>query len=157
VRFAPYINSYARRFRRLAVPRSAAVVAVLVWLANGCSDGPSEPATNPTPVLLGATPALVVVGSDGATVTLQGEGFVPGSRVRWNEGDRVTTYMSSTALTVRLTAQDLASVRTGELVVFNPPPGGGLSGILSLTVGYPTPTITAVSPTSAEGGGRRST
>jgi hypothetical protein len=157
VQFAPRATSDAPRRRRLIGARSAFAAAVVAWLASGCKDGPSQPTTNPTPVLLGAEPAMVITGSDGATVTLNGQDFLPTSRVRWNEGDRVTTYVSGTSLTVRLTAQDLANVGSGELVVFNPPPGGGLSGILPLTIGYPTPTISAVSPASAEFGAAETT
>src|SRR5688572_25254106 len=132
VQFDPYAQALIPRRGGPVSLRSAVVTAVMV-LASGCSDSPSEPTTNPTPVLLGASPAMVIVGSDGATITLEGESFVPGSRVRWNAGDRITAYRSSTSLTVRLTVHDLAEVGTGELVVFNPAPGGGLSGVLPLT------------------------
>ena len=108
-----------------------------------------EPVTNPLPVLLSANPTQLVAGSTSATLTLTGSGFVPGSQVRWNDADRVTHYQSAQALTVDLSTTDLATVSIGKLVVVNGAPGGGTSGVIDVSVGYPKPTITAITPTTS--------
>jgi hypothetical protein len=136
---------------RIVFPGAAA--ALLVGACAGettPTPTPPEPQNNPTPVLLGGTPELVVGGGTSATVILRGEGFVRSSRVRWNEGDRVTRYDGPTQLAVELTASDLNVLGAGRVVVYNPPPGGGTSGTLPVTIGWPRPALTEVTPTVAE-------
>jgi hypothetical protein len=115
-----------------------------------CGGGTSEPApSNPLPVLASVEPALIVARTGARTLTLGGSGFVPGSRARWNDADRVTHYQNDQLLTVDLPASDLDTVSVSKLTVVNGAPGGGTSGTISVAVGYPVPQITSISPTTA--------
>ena len=60
--------------------------------------------------------------------------------------------MSSTQLTISLSAADQATAGTYAVVVTNPAPGGGASSPVNFTVDNPVPTITSLSPTSATAG-----
>ena len=75
-----------------------------------------------------------VAGSPGATLTVDGTGFVRRSVVRWNGGDRPTTFVSRTRLTAQLTAADVAAPGTAQVTVFTTPAGGGLSIARTATV-----------------------
>ncbi len=75
-----------------------------------------------------------VAGSPGATLTVDGTGFVRRSVVRWNGGDRPTTFVSRTRLTAQLTAADVAAPGTAQVTVFTTPAGGGLSVARTATV-----------------------
>jgi hypothetical protein len=68
------------------------------------------------------------------TLTVNGTGFVNGSAVRWNAGDRVTTFVSSTQLTAAIPATDIAVAGTAQVTVFNPVPGGGTSNSRDFTI-----------------------
>jgi len=106
------------------------------------------PGDNPTPYLTSATPNLIYAGSPATVITLDGAAFLPSSQGRWEGSNRVTTYINSNQITVELTAADVAlGAKTRPLVVENPPPGGGTAAI-SITIGYPKPHITQVSPAS---------
>ncbi len=80
-----------------------------------------------------------VAGGPGATLTVDGTGFVLRSVVRWNGADRPTTYVSPTRLTAQLTAADVASAGTAPVTVFTSPAGGGLSLPRTATVDPPPP------------------
>jgi len=69
----------------------------------------------------------LVAGSPGATLAVDGTGFVRRSVVRWNGADRPTTFVSGSRLTAQLTTADLAAPGTAEVRVFTSPTGGGLS------------------------------
>ncbi|MFN7945640.1 MAG: hypothetical protein U0Z53_09820 [Blastocatellia bacterium] len=90
--------------------------------------------TNPVPALTSLNPDAARVGTNGLTLTLNGSGFVAGSLVRWNSADRLTIFISSTQLLAAITPADLATVATASITVFNPAPGGGVSGALPFTV-----------------------
>ena len=139
--------------RQLLVSRvlleTVATIAPLVALAGACggSNTTSAPG-NPLPVLLGLTPSVVNAGTATATVRASGTAFLRASRLLWDGAKRPTRYVSPTELELDLSASDLATMDTVAIVVVNPAPGGGPSGSLPLIVGYPTPTITSVSPAS---------
>jgi trimeric autotransporter adhesin len=83
--------------------------------------------TNPIPVISALSPSSATAGSAAKVVTLTGSGFVPGSVVKLNGVTRVSTYVSSTQMTVSLSAADLASTVAYQFTVVNPGPGGGSS------------------------------
>ena len=111
--------------------------------------------TNPVPTVSSISPTSATAGGSAFTLTVNGTNFVSGSKVRWNNVDRVTTYISSTQLTASITAADIASVGTATVTVFTPAPGGGTSGSVTFTINStnPVPTVSSISPTSATAGG----
>jgi hypothetical protein len=103
---------------------------------------------NPVPTVASISPTTAYVGTTQPLVlTVNGTGFIPapalpgavGSRIKI--GTRVTTdttFVSSTRLTVPLTAADVATASTVAITVVNPPLGGGVSNSASLTVAADT-------------------
>jgi len=67
-------------------------------------------------------PTAVLAGTAGATLTVNGTGFLDGAQVQWNGSARTTTFVSSTRLTAALTAADLAPVAVNQVTVVNPGP-----------------------------------
>jgi uncharacterized protein (TIGR03437 family) len=90
--------------------------------------------SNPIPTASVISPSSVAAGSTGLTLTVQGSGFVSGATVRWNGNDRATTYVSAAQLTAAIPASDLANPGSATVTIFNPAPGGGLSGGLMFTI-----------------------
>ncbi len=87
-----------------------------------------------------------LVDSTDNLLTVVGDGFVPGSVVRWNGTDLPTTSNGSiNGLIAQVPASDIAVAGTAAVTVFNPPPGGGTSNSLSFTI-----TPGAVEPQSIE-------
>jgi hypothetical protein len=85
------------------------------------------------------------------TVTLNGSNFVSTSTVTYNGVVHPATYVSSSALTITLSATDQATAGSYAVVVTNPTPGGGNS-TLSFLVNNPAPTLSSFSPSSAVAG-----
>jgi hypothetical protein len=100
--------------------------------------GTSNPATltvnNPAPKITSISPTSATRGGSAFILTVNGSGYVPGSVVRWNGADRVTTYVSATRLTVAIPALDLVAAGTAQVTVFNSGPGGGTSGSKTFTI-----------------------
>ncbi len=105
--------------------------------------------SNPNPVLIGLTPATRTLGGAGFSLSVIGQNFVSGSTVRWNGGTRITNFVSSTRVTAFISATDIANAGTATVTVINPPPGGGLSNSLTFTITNPAPTLTAITPSTA--------
>ena len=80
---------------------------------------------------------------------VDGKNFVANSVVRWNGSDRPTTFLSSNQLTAQISANDIATVGTASVTVFNPAPGQGSSEISTFTItpGGVLPLSIAVDPT----------
>jgi hypothetical protein len=96
---------------------------------------------NPVAVIERVAPAPIPVGALDRTITVIGNGFVPGSVVQWSGQSRATVYVSRDTLLATLTAADVAVVGTFGLQVFNPLPGGGLSYQAPVSVGVPDPVV----------------
>ncbi len=117
---------------------------------------------NPAPTLISISPATAVAGGKAFALTVQGSGFVAGSKVEWNGSSRLTTYISGTQISASIAAGDIASPGTAGVTVVNPPPGGGTSASLSLVItagvspGPPatqSPVITWILPLTTTAGG----
>ncbi|HEY4837368.1 MAG TPA: DUF1800 family protein [Candidatus Acidoferrales bacterium] len=103
------------------VPTSNSVSVEAVSAASASSSG-SSPITlmNPVPVVSGASPASIPVGTFSLTVT--GSEFVSGAQVMFGGAALTTTFVSSTQLTATGTATT-AQVGTVSVTVDNPNPG----------------------------------
>jgi hypothetical protein len=113
---------------------------------GGTSNAVSFTVTNPAPTLSSLSPTFVPTGGAGATVTLQGTGFIPQSQALAEGSPRQTTYVSGTELRVALTAADVAPAGDLRLGVRNPAPGGGTSQEAALGLHAPVPVVTSLSP-----------
>jgi hypothetical protein len=115
----------------------------------------SVQAPNGVPSISSLSPASGSATGTGFTLTVNGSNFVPGSVVRWNGSDRATGYVSSGQLTATIPGSDMAAAGSVSVTVFNPAPGGGLSGASTFTINgapNPAPLITTLVPATANAG-----
>jgi uncharacterized protein (TIGR03437 family) len=112
---------------------------------------------NPTPSIVNLDPANRDAGSGAFTLTVNGANFVNGAVVRWNAGDRQTSFVNSSRLQAAIPAADIANAGAANITVFNPAPGGGLSNTLVFTINpvqtNPLPVLTSLDPPSRAAGG----
>src|SRR6266481_2265959 len=108
-------------------------------------------AVNPIPAITTISPNSADTGGAPFTLTVNGSNFVAGSVVRWNDSDRPTAFISASQVSAQIPASDIAVAGTAAITVFNPAPGGGASNSLTFTITGPT--ITTISPNSADTGG----
>jgi subtilisin len=109
------------------------------------------PVTHPAPVATTVSPARVRAGMP-ATLTISGTGFDGFSVLQWNGAARPTTVISTTQLRGVISAADLTAQGTGQVSVFNPAPGGGISNSLPVVIDPPlslTVSAASVAPGSA--------
>jgi Protein of unknown function (DUF3443) len=116
-----------------------ALVAGLVIQAScgsGSGTGGSSPppTSNPVPGIVSLSPSSATIGSAAQTLTINGTNFMSSSTVTYNGVAHTATFVSSTQLTIPLTASDLATAGTYAVVVTNPTPGGGASNSVNFTV-----------------------
>lgn len=83
-------------------------------------------------------PTAVAPGGAGFTLTVNGTGFVQGSVVKWNGSPRATTFVSSSQVTAKIFALDIAVPGTASITVANPLPGGGASNAVFFQVAAAT-------------------
>ena len=111
---------------------------------------------NPQPVIAALNPSSQTAGSSDFLLTVTGSGFVVDSVVRWGGSDRVTNFVSDTELQATITSTDLATAGTVDITVFNPEPGGGLSGSTVFTIEEitpnPVPVLSEITPDTVTAG-----
>lgn len=121
---------------------------------GGLSNATTFTVSNPAPEVDGLWTDNDRMGSAGATLTITGRGFLPGSRVvvrPYPPLDRPTTervpaFISPTELRVAMTAADLAEQGAQGIRVRNPLPGGGTSGEGVFVVTAPRPVLASLDP-----------
>jgi hypothetical protein len=116
---------------------------------GGQSNSVSFSVNNPLPVVTSISPLTSISGGADFTLTVKGGGYTcsqyttsnstttcstSASLVYWNGKPLSTTFVSSTQLTASVTGADLAQAGTVSVSVFNPTPGGGLSGAANFQV-----------------------
>lgn len=111
------------------------------------------PPRNPVPVLNSLSPATVLAGSPGFTLTLTGTDFLPTSTVQVNGETLPSVYGGPTRITLQINSQLIVSAENLTVRVVNPTPGGGASAARTVTVLNPVPTITALTPSTVVDGG----
>ena len=121
--------------------------------------GISQPLTftiNPTqaaiPTLTYINPTSVMTGTSSALLYVYGTNFVSLSTVTVNGSNRPTSFTSPTTLIAALTASDVSNSGTLQIAVVSPPPGGGSSNPVSLTITNPVPAISGLTPSATLAG-----
>ena len=107
---------------------------------------------NGQPTITALTPGSIPAGSAATDVVVAGTNFISSSIASFGGSPRPTKIQGATQLTVSLTASDLTTARTVDIVVTNPAPGGGTSAPSPLTITTPlppAPVLTSLSPSSA--------
>ena len=106
-----------------------------------------------------AVPVLTLLPSYGASagrpgfpLLVHGTGFVPQSVVRIDGEARTTRYLGPTRLETVLTTADVAAPGALQVSVHTPPPGGGTSGVATITVrAVPAATVSSARALSFAG------
>ncbi len=110
-------------------------VSIMVLLLNCCKIGDQ----NPIPVLTSLSPGATVSHLPAFTLTVQGNGFVTGSKIVFDGKEKTTTFVNSTKITCQIEPGDtvvagavqqddgiaFAQDQTVKVLVRNPLPGGG--------------------------------
>jgi len=89
---------------------------------------------NPVPKITNLNPNSAIAGGAGFTLTVNGQDFVSGAVVMWNNSPRPTRFVSSVQLTADIAVADIATAGAASVTAFNPGPGGGPSNALSFTI-----------------------
>lgn len=137
----------------LAVLGTAAVTVFTPAPGGGTSNTVNFTVTNPAPVITTLQPAAAVVGGLAFTLTVSGTGFVSNSMIEWNEAAQATAFVNVTTLTAQIPATLIASTGTARVRVVTPAPGGGASSVVNFGITNPLPTLTSLTPSSANAGG----
>jgi hypothetical protein len=119
---------------------------------GGSSSPVNFSVNNPVPTVSTLSPTSALAGAAAQTLTINGTNFLATSTATYNAVAHTVTYVSPTQLTIPLSASDQATAGTYPVVVTNPAPGGGSSTAVNFTVNNLVPTITTLSPTSANVG-----
>ena len=111
-----------------------------------------EPPPSPTPTITSLSPSGVFTGGAGFPLTVYGTNFVSQSTVTINGSNRQTNFVNATEVTAEVSATDIATAGNVQIAVVNPPPGGGVSNSVPLSVTNPVPSLAALSPAAADAG-----
>jgi hypothetical protein len=140
--------------------RAAVAVASLAfgWLA-GCNDYNNSIQYNTGATVTNISPSGLPAGSSAFLLTVNASaynGFANNSVIQWNGQKLNTTYVDTTTLTATVPANLLTKAGTAYVNTLTPQSGLGNNG-LSNTLGFqiygtpnPVPTISSVSPSSAQ-------
>jgi hypothetical protein len=142
-------------YRKDALVRSLLILAACLVVSacgGGGGGGSSQPTPNPLPSITGLSPSSVTAGAAAQTLTINGTNFLSSSTVTYNAVAHTATFISSTQLSISLSASDQATAGNYPVVVTNPAPGGGPSTADNFTVNNPLPTVSSLSPSSAVAG-----
>ena len=104
---------------------------------------------NLVPTVTSLSPPSGTAGAAAQPLTIIGTNFVSNSTVTYHAVAHTPTFLSSTQLTISLSASDQATAGNYAVVVTNPTPGGGASNSVSFVVSNGVPSITSLSPASA--------
>lgn len=125
----------AGMFSKQATDKLSEVFDALFRTAAGNGDAKrKDDLGNPLPVLVDLDPTSIEPATQNVVVTVKGSSFVRGSVARVNGVNRETIFRDESRLTVKLLPEDIANEGQLEVLVFNPPPGGGVSTPLKIRV-----------------------
>lgn len=113
---------------------------------GGVSSSHTFTIVNPVPATASLTPTARIAGSSTFILNVMGSNYVANSVVRWNGSNRSTNFISPTHLQATIPGSLITNAGTATVRVYNPTPGGGLSGPLTFTIENPVPTVSSVSP-----------
>ena len=116
---------------------AAGIASITVSSPGGTSNNASFTITPARiiPVINSISPTSAEAGANSFTLSISGDNFVSGSVVRWNGGNRPTTFISSRQLTAAISALDIAGTGAVPVTVSNP---DGNSNEITFTIGAPS-------------------
>jgi hypothetical protein len=137
----------------IATAGTAAVTVTNPAPGGGTSSSTQFTIDNSAVAISSVSPTSALAGGAAFTLTVNGSGFVSASTVKFNGVAKTTTFKSATQLSAAITAADIASAEVTNVTVTNPAPGGGTSIAASFTINNAPPTLSSLSPSSANEGG----
>ena len=118
----------------------------------------NSPPGNPVPFLSQPlVPDAVAPGGVGPTLTINGAGFIPESKVNFDGAALLTSFVNSRQLTTVVPSIYLEGAGTASITVVNPAPGGGRSNTLFFLVASPEVTVNFSNASGSPIAGIRST
>ncbi len=99
---------------------------------GGVSNNAMFTVNNPKPTTKGLSHRVIAQTGPDLTITVNGTGFVPTSKVRWGSATLATTYVSSTQVQAIIPSALRKGVGGVTITVFNPTPAGGTSNSQTL-------------------------
>jgi hypothetical protein len=117
-------------------------------IAQPALDFVINPTTSPIPTISYINPSSVLAGGNPPQIYVYGQNFESLTTLAVNGFNISTSVINSTTLTATLSTSNVAASGTLQIIVSNPPPGGGSSNPVTLSVTNPVPSITSVTPTS---------
>src|SRR5512146_1203873 len=127
---------------------SAAVIPVTVFTpapGGGTSNRMDFTVANPVPSVSQLSLSSTLAGATSLTIELTGENFNASSKVNFGTTTLTPSAVTKTTLTVSVPDSSIAMAGLLGVSVFNPGPGGGVSGVTEFTVLNPGPVITSLS------------
>ncbi len=131
--------------------RAAVLVGVLLF-SSACTQN----ILYPTPTVTSLSPNTSAAGGATFTLTVNGQNFVFGAQVYWNNSPITTIFVNESTVQATVGPTYFNTPATIPVQVLNPPPGGGLSNTVNFTVTpvtSPIPTISSIQPAAALAGG----
>ena len=95
---------------------------------------PDKIGSNPVPNIGSVSPDTLSKAESDIELTINGSDFIGDSIVRINNKDYKPIFNSSKQLLLKLPTTDIQTLDTIQIGVFNPPPEGGLSNIISVNI-----------------------
>lgn len=136
----------------LTVSKSVPVTVTTPNPGGGASTSIAFTISNPNATITSITPQNVLVGAADFPISVKGTGFVSGSVILFNGTALQTAPGAAGELTATIPASAVATTGMLPVTVQNPPPGGGVSDPMTLTVGNPAPVATSAAPASIAAG-----
>lgn len=136
----------------LSTSGSYPVTVVNPGPGGGTSSPISFTISNPSASIQNINPSAAFVGSAAFEMTVNGGGFVSGSKVLFNGTTLTTSYQGSTKLKAQVPASALTAAGDFPIAVQNPPPGGGVSTPVVFKVQYPAPSASSIAPSTVAAG-----
>jgi hypothetical protein len=93
---------------------------------------------NPGPQITSVSPGNALQGAADTPITVTGTNFVPGTIIRVDLTNLVTTFVSSTQIKGTIGAGQLVNAGALAITAVTPAPGGGTSNVLSFNIGCNT-------------------
>jgi len=136
----------------IATAGAASVTVVNSTPGGGTSNAVNFPIIqpNPAPGITSLNPTFANIGGQAFPLIVNGTNFTNSSVVRWNDGDRPTTFVSATQLRATIPATDIAAAGTANIRVFTPAPGGGTTNALPFIIAAQVASVSAASFLGAE-------
>ena len=103
--------------------------------ASSISGITAEADTWPSPIISSLFPDSVFAGSESIILTIDGNNFIPETRVLWDAKDYTRDYLSPYQITAEIPTQDLGTPGQHFIWAYNPTPCGGNSNIVQFRIG----------------------